>query len=604
MPSSLRLLVVFLMIAGLACVPVHAQPLSDLHSDVLLLSPVELQARDTAVRVLAGPAAERGERVAYRAFNGKVYELTRFKGKHVDVLLPDPWLRPGALTPEQAQAFTDRNDVMYQHFLDLVGAPPAGKGRLPIAVVPETCGGGCALRGAKGVELYDFPESRPYYWREIAEDAPSGTLIHEMTHNFDLFSSYVAYTWDPAHAWTSLLTYYYHPYTREGLTDLPFEDLVKQWVWTSGRYFRDPEADWRRCVRDDRCLEDRGITAELAWAGFAYRLALLDGPQAVRGFLAFLRAYKQSHQPPRSAEAKNDLYVEALSAGARRNLSCVADAWRWHLSDNLRERLGRRYPGPNPDCQDRDGDGFSPIQGDCNDRRPLIHPGAAEQLPGVDEDCDGRVDEEIWSEPAGGDFAEPQQLTLPAEVIATAGGLDADSFLFNLESPGRVWIEGCPSRDGTVVLFDEAGAQHGILPLTAGACLPYLLPLDAGTWKAEAGLTGRTGGAPYSISIEASPPWPPEPWAQTAPPERQGNSFVLTAASLLSSPPAPGAKVRFWVSGRGIVGTVPYADAATFVWTPPAGLDPVAEGLTYRVQLLVGGAPGHVITRPQSFAAP
>lgn len=605
MIPSLRLLVATLTIYGLAAVSAQAQPLSDPHSDVLVLSPVELQARDTAVRALPSPAAAgQGERVSYKAFNGRTYPLTRFRGRHVDLLLPDTWTRPGALSVEQIWSFVDRSDLVYQHLLDLMGAPPAGKGRLPVALVPDTCGGGCAFRGVKGIEILDNPRLRPYLWEEIAADVPSGILVHEMTHNFDLVSSYIAYTPDPAHAWTSFLSYYYNPYTREGWLGMPFEDVVTEWNEISGRYFRDPKADWRRCVRDGRC-EDRGITPDLAWGGLSFRLALLDGPRAARGFLAFLRDDRQSHpRPPGTAEAKNDLYVRAWAAGTGRNLSCVMDAWRWPLSDSLRETLARRYPEANPDCQDRDGDGFSPLQGDCDDRRPVIRPGAAERLPDIDDDCDGRLDEKVWREPVGGDFPEPPQLTLPAEIIATAGGAEDDSFLFSLGSPGRVRIKGCPSRNGAIVLFDDTGARRDLLHLSAGFCTDEVIALDAGIWRALVSLVGDEGGARYSISIESSPPWPPAPWARTAPPSRQGGDFVLTAASLLPKPPGPGAEIRFWVSGLGFVGTVPYAEDAAFVWTPPPGFDPVADGLTYRAQLLVRGVPAHVITRPRPFAVP
>ena len=47
----------------------------------------------------------------------------------------------------------------------------------------------------------------------------------------------------------------------------------------------------------------------------------------------------------------------------------------------------------NTDTVDDDGDGFTELEGDCNDDDGSIHPGAFEYLDGTDEDCDGEVDE-------------------------------------------------------------------------------------------------------------------------------------------------------------------------------------------------------------------
>ena len=41
---------------------------------------------------------------------------------------------------------------------------------------------------------------------------------------------------------------------------------------------------------------------------------------------------------------------------------------------------------------DDDGDGFSEVEGDCNDTDPLINPGAEEICDGIDRDCDGVLD--------------------------------------------------------------------------------------------------------------------------------------------------------------------------------------------------------------------
>lgn len=44
-------------------------------------------------------------------------------------------------------------------------------------------------------------------------------------------------------------------------------------------------------------------------------------------------------------------------------------------------------------AQDADGDGWSVEAGDCNDNDPMTHPGADEHPDGMDNDCDGEVDE-------------------------------------------------------------------------------------------------------------------------------------------------------------------------------------------------------------------
>jgi len=52
---------------------------------------------------------------------------------------------------------------------------------------------------------------------------------------------------------------------------------------------------------------------------------------------------------------------------------------------------GQVDEGPN--CNDQDMDGFSVAQGDCDDADSMVYPGAPELCDGSDNNCNGQVDE-------------------------------------------------------------------------------------------------------------------------------------------------------------------------------------------------------------------
>jgi len=63
------------------------------------------------------------------------------------------------------------------------------------------------------------------------------------------------------------------------------------------------------------------------------------------------------------------------------------------LDDDCDRLVDEGFDFPDPDYIDMDLDGWSAGEGDCNDSLGGINPGAGELLDGVDNDCDGYIDE-------------------------------------------------------------------------------------------------------------------------------------------------------------------------------------------------------------------
>ncbi len=104
--------------------------------------------------------------------------------------------------------------------------------------------------------------------------------------------------------------------------------------------------------------------------------------------------------------------------------------------------------GPaDPFERDDDSDGYSENQGDCDDADPAIHPDQDDDCNGVDDDCDGELEEDA----RGDDIYEPNDAedawfylgSLADDESYSVGGLlhnddDLDRFSFYIDDP---WYE-------------------------------------------------------------------------------------------------------------------------------------------------------------------
>jgi hypothetical protein len=148
--------------------------------------------------------------------------------------------------------------------------------------------------------------------------------------------------------------------------------------------------------------------------------------------------------PGESAEEKSDLHIEALSAGAGLNLACYADELSWYLSPELRARLADRHGTRNPFCEDADGDGYTPFQGDCDDASASVHEGVKEIPNGKDDDCDGIVDglADVWPLPPWGQTAAVQVGHNVFALAATAGVAGEPASIKGTPTEVRFWVDG------------------------------------------------------------------------------------------------------------------------------------------------------------------
>jgi len=112
-------------------------------------------------------------------------------------------------------------------------------------------------------------------------------------------------------------------------------------------------------------------------------------------------------------------------------------------------------PAPPVVCDDADGDGFADGAcggGDCDDSNPNVHPGAVEICDGLDNNCDGQIDENctVCTDADGDGYAVEGGVCGPVDCN------DADPSV----SPG-VAIDGCDGIDNNCngVIDEHADPQ-------------------------------------------------------------------------------------------------------------------------------------------------
>ena len=135
---------------------------------------------------------------------------------------------------------------------------------------------------------------------------------------------------------------------------------------------------------------------------------------------------------------------------------------------------------------DRDGDGLTEADGDCDDRDPWVYPDAEEWPDGADNDCDGQVDEgtsifdddgDGFSEEDGDCDDDDDRVYPGAEPVDDVpdadcdGEADAGSWGRDDEKPEN-W--GQDEQDGGIEIV-SGGCVTAPLPIWPWMCVPILV---------------------------------------------------------------------------------------------------------------------------------
>ena len=420
-------------------------------------------------------------------------------------------------TIERVRDFVDRADILYAHFREFLPLEPIGSGLAPIAFV-QTCGGGCGFIGFMGIEI-DPVFLNPSNWGSegvYGGSGPYGYLVHEMTHNFDRYSSFIMYGSDAGHAWTDFMNFYIGVYDRFGTLTLSPEDLLQSRIDSYFLpYLQYPGSTWETCIRDNLCNPGAGMQQH-AQGGMMLRVSQLHGTAAAKQAMAYLQnaiVARNLNPPAMTILQKNDLLIESLSYGAAANLACYFDVWHWPVSPALRAQLGAAF-GANPVCQDTDIDGFSLVQGDFDDTNPSVHPGAVETLNSIDDDCNGTVDDLLSTE--SGDFPNSWEsavlLPVASRILGTiSSNPDDDNFRINLSADTLVnfKLRSLGSFKGWFFILEQGtGTWRTFFHVDTGASSSLSINLGPGQWNFYVSYNVNSNPGPYQLIVEYGRPWP------------------------------------------------------------------------------------------------
>lgn len=237
-------------------------------------------------------------------------------------------------------------DLVYRLFIEICGDEPKPSlvqtEKLPLAIVPNTCGPGCGLLGAKGIEMTESKFSQIYnlYVDSLRHDH---LFFYELGRNFWLYEDVLTYPGSRVNddIRTGFAIFMRNVAIRElgihvgSINGIFYKKYMENNHKMWDRYMSDSTATLENTLLGEKDIGGQGsFHKPNLWAAFWWDLYSREGYR--KAFLQkFLHGLENQGPPESEAKIFLNFYRSACSAANRDLNDLFVDEWKWNILHRL-----------------------------------------------------------------------------------------------------------------------------------------------------------------------------------------------------------------------------------------------------------------------------